>query len=46
MEVKITREEALRRWHESKKIRAKMIDKMEEMLYEDYKVRTGKSASL
>lgn len=38
---KLTREEALRRWESAKATKKAMIDKMQKMLYEDYKLRTG-----
>ena len=38
---KLTREEALRRWKSSKATKKAMGDKMQKMLYEDYKLRTG-----
>ena len=38
---KLTREEALRRWKSSKATKKAMVDKMQKMLYEDYKLRTG-----
>ena len=34
-------EEALRRWKSSKATKKAMVDKMQKMLYEDYKLRTG-----
>ena len=39
---KLTRVEAIRRWNEARKQKEKMIAKMREVLYEDYKKRTGK----
>lgn len=41
MKTTITREEALRRWKASKEIKSKMVEKMKDMLYEDFKTRTG-----
>ena len=38
---KLTREEALRRWKSAKATKIAMVDKMQKMLYEDYKLRTG-----
>ena len=38
---KLTREEALRRWKSAKATKKAMVDKMQKMLYEDYKFRTG-----
>ena len=38
---KLTREEALRRWKSDKATKKAMVDKMQKMLYEDYKLRTG-----
>ena len=38
---KLTREEALRRWKSAKATKKAMVDKMQKMLYEDYKLRTG-----
>lgn len=38
---KITREEALRRWESAKEQKKDMVEKMREMLYEEYKARTG-----
>ena len=38
---KITREEALRRWESAKGQKKDMVEKMREMLYEEYKARTG-----
>ena len=38
---KLTREEALRRWESAKATKKVMVDKMQKMLYEDYKLRTG-----
>ena len=37
---KLTREEALRRWKSAKATKKAMVDKMQKMLYEDYKLRT------
>lgn len=37
---KLTREEALRRWQSAKATKKAMVDKMQKMLYEDYKLRT------
>lgn len=37
---KLTREEALRRWKSAKTTKKAMVDKMQKMLYEDYKLRT------
>lgn len=34
---KLTREEALRRWKSAKATKKAMVDKMQKMLYEDYK---------
>lgn len=39
--AKITREEAIRRWKAAKATKKAMIEKMQKMLYEDYKARTG-----
>ena len=39
--AKITREEAIRRWKAAKPTKKAMIEKMQKMLYEDYKARTG-----
>lgn len=41
MGTKLTREEALKRWKASKETKRKMVGKMKDMLYEDYKARTG-----
>lgn len=41
METKLTREEAIKRWKASKETKRKMVEKMKNMLYEDYKARTG-----
>ena len=38
---KLTREEALIRWESAKATKIAMVDKMQKMLYEDYKLRTG-----
>ena len=41
---KLTREEAFRRWKSAKATKKAMVDKMQKMqkmLYEDYKFRTG-----
>ena len=38
---KLTREEALRCWKSAKATKKAMVDKMQKMLYEDYKLRTG-----
>ena len=38
---KLTREEALRRWKSAKATKMAMVEKMQKMLYEDYKARTG-----
>ena len=38
---KLKREEALRRWKSAKATKKAMVDKMQKMLYEDYKLRTG-----
>lgn len=38
---KLTREEALRRWKSAKATKKAMVAKMQKMLYEDYKLRTG-----
>jgi len=38
---KITREEALKRWESAKKQKKNMVERMREMLYEEYKARTG-----
>lgn len=35
---KLTREEALRRWKSAKATKIAMVDKMQKMLYEDYKL--------
>ena len=37
----ITREEALKRWESAKKQKKDMVERMCEMLYEEYKARTG-----
>ena len=39
--AKITREEAIRRWKAAKATKKARIEKMQKMLYEDYKARTG-----
>ena len=36
---KITREEALKRWESAKKQKKNMVERMREMLYEEYKAR-------
>ena len=38
---KITKAEALRRWNSAKEQKKAMVEKMREMLYDDYKTRTG-----
>lgn len=38
---KITREEAIKRWTSSKATKRMMVEKMKNMLYEDYKLRMG-----
>ncbi len=38
---KLTRKEALRRWKSAKVTKKAMVDKMQKMLCEDYKLRTG-----
>ena len=38
---KITREEVLKRWATSKAKKRMMVERMKEMLYEDYKLRVG-----
>ena len=43
---KLTREEALRRWQSAKATKKAMVDKMQKMLYEDYKFRTGGGCNL
>lgn len=37
----ITRVEALKRWESAKKQKKDMVERMREMLYEEYKARTG-----
>lgn len=37
----ITREEALKRWKSSKETKKAMVKKLKNILYEDYKARTG-----
>ena len=39
--VKLTREEALRRWNAALATKRAAVEKMQKMLYEDYKLRTG-----
>lgn len=39
--TKLTREEALRRWDAAKATKKAMVEKMQKLLYEDYKARTG-----
>lgn len=39
--VKLTREEALRRWNAAKATKKAMVEKMQKVLYADYKERTG-----
>ena len=41
-DITMTREEVLRRWATSKATKQQMVEKMKEMLYEDYKLRMGK----
>ena len=38
---KLTRKEALRRWKSAKATKKAIADKMQKMLYEDCKLRTG-----
>lgn len=38
---KLTREEALKRWNAAKASKKAMVEKMQKVLYEDYKERTG-----
>ena len=38
---KMTREEALKRWNEAKATKKAMVEKMQKVLYEEYKARTG-----
>lgn len=38
---KITKAEALRRWNSAKEQKKAMVEKMREMLYDDYKTQTG-----
>ena len=38
---KLTREEALRRWQSATATKKAMVDKMQKMIYEDYKQQTG-----
>lgn len=40
--TKLTREEVLKRWNTSKEAKKRMVAKMKEILYEDYKTHTGK----
>lgn len=37
----MTREEALRRWNAAKATKKAMVEKMQKVLYEEYKSRTG-----
>ena len=39
--AKLTREEALRRWDSAKATKKAMVEKMQRVLYADYKARTG-----
>ena len=39
--AKLTREEALRRWNAALATKRAAVEKMQKMLYEDYKLRTG-----
>lgn len=38
---KMTREEALKRWNEAKATKKAMVEKMQKVLYEEYKARIG-----
>ena len=38
----MTREDVLKRWAASKATKQQMVEKMKEMLYEDYKLHMGK----
>ena len=40
--ARLTREEALRRWNAALATKRATVAKMQKMLYEDYKLRTGK----
>ena len=40
--ARLTREEALRRWNVALATKRATVAKMQKMLYEDYKLRTGK----
>lgn len=46
MNTTITREEALRRWKTSKEIKRNMVERMKDMLYEDFKARTGEEPTV
>ena len=39
--VKLTREEAIRRWNAAIATKRAMVEKMQKSLYEDYKQATG-----
>ena len=38
---KMTREEVLKRWSAAKETKRLMVERMKDMLYEDYKLRKG-----
>ena len=40
--MKLTREEAIRRWNAAIATKRAAVEKMKKMLSEDYKLRTGK----
>ena len=40
-DIKVTKEQILKRWASSKATKQQMVEKMRRMLYEDYKSRMG-----
>ena len=42
IKMKLTREEAIRRWNAAIATKRAAVEKMKKMLSEDYKLRTGK----